>query len=166
MKGAPETVIPLCSKTLDFKNNARYIKHQMVLDTDVMNMAKDGLKVLTFAYKDIKMRDLEEVLQKEGGEENEEFRAFIEKDMVYLLTIGFEDPLCEEATQTLQEIDENIKVRILSGDHIETAKSLAKRIGLINNSEEKNDDDLAVMDSKRFREEIGEYTMVWDSQAL
>ena len=29
-----------------------------------------------------------------------------------------------------------------------------------------NDDDLAVMDSKQFREEIGEYTMVWDSEAL
>lgn len=84
--------------------------------------------------------------------------------MEYLMTVGLEDPLCDEAMQTFQEIDQNLNVRILTGDHIETAKSLAIKIGLI--TDQDSNDDFKVMESKQFREEIGEYTMAWDSQEL
>ena len=101
MKGAPETVIPLCSKTLDARKNLMKKfspqDQKSVLDTEVMKMAKDGLKVLSFAFKDMKIQELEELLQKEGGEENKDFRADIEDNLVYMFTVGIEDPICEEA---------------------------------------------------------------------
>ena len=61
-----------------------------------------------------------------------------------MFTVGIEDPISEEAIQSFQEIDKNlnawrskkfqlltVKIRMLSGDHIETAKSVAKKFGMI-----------------------------------
>ena len=96
-------------------------------------MAADGLKVLSFAYKDMQIQELEQLLQKEGGEENKDFRAYIEYNLIYMCTVGIEDPICEESIQSFHEIDKKfgVKIRMLTGDHIETARSVAKKIGMI-----------------------------------
>ena len=67
-------------------------------------MAADGLKVLTYAYKDIQMTELSELLDMEGGDEAIEFRQAIENDLVYLVTFGLEDPFRPEIADHINEL--------------------------------------------------------------
>ena len=136
-------------------------------------MAREGLKVLTFAYKDIQMSELEELLQMEGGDESIEFRKAIEKDFIYLVTFGLEDPFRNDIVDHINEFKyENtlrsdgkasslsMNLRLISGDHIETVKFVALHLGLISD-EEANDGD-KVMHSDDFRKLIGEYYKIWN----
>ena len=79
--------------------------------------------------------------------ESAEFRQEIESDLIYLGTFGIEDPLIEDICQTVQlirygkhveddeEAENQVNVRMVTGDHIETAKRVAIKAGIITESE-------------------------------
>ena len=52
----------------------------------------EGLKTLTYAYKDISVEQYEEIMNSHD-QESEDFRAMLETDLVYIGTFGLEDPL-------------------------------------------------------------------------
>ena len=92
--------------------------------------------------------DLEEYdkILKEYGDESDCFRDYIESDLVYVATFGLEDMLREEIVDSVQlirkgyimenefEDDKNkdqVTVRMISGDHIETCRSIAVQAKII-----------------------------------
>ena len=62
-------------------------------------MATDGLKVFSLAYKDILIEDMAN-----HNDESKEFRGLVEKDLTYLCTFGFEDPLRDGVSEAIAEI--------------------------------------------------------------
>lgn len=64
-KGAPEIIVKQCTKTLDGSNQEIELTaddHSKILEngtSNVFSMAAEGLKVLSFAYKDIPLSELE-----------------------------------------------------------------------------------------------------------
>jgi magnesium-transporting ATPase (P-type) len=62
VKGAPELVMPLCNQTLDFNGNRKEFEDSdqgNILNHIVSNdMADQGLKVLSFAYKDMEVDEV------------------------------------------------------------------------------------------------------------
>jgi magnesium-transporting ATPase (P-type) len=76
--------------------------------------------------------------------ESDDFRNELENDLIYLATFGMEDPLrpnIEEAIQYIRygqldgagesEDGNQVNIRMVTGDHIETAKRVALNTGLI-----------------------------------
>lgn len=76
------------------------------------------------------------------AEESEDFRTELEKDLIYLCTFGLEDPLNEGVQESIDyiahghpnmkdkiitnaDIKKNVNIRMVSGDHIETAIRVA-----------------------------------------
>lgn len=55
-------------------------------------MGVEGLKPLSYAFKQIKVEDLNYYLQ-EYPQESEEFRNALEAGMIYLGTFGLDDPI-------------------------------------------------------------------------
>jgi len=55
-------------------------------------MAEQGQKVLSYAFKEIRMHELSE-LSKMQGVETQEFRRQLEEHLIYLCTFGMDDPL-------------------------------------------------------------------------
>ena len=62
VKGAPELVMPLCNQTLDFNGNRKEFEDSdqgNILNHIVSNdMADQGLKVLSFAFKDMEVDEV------------------------------------------------------------------------------------------------------------
>lgn len=140
-------------------------------------MASQGLKTLSYAYKQIPIDDLTEMMQAHHIE-SQEFRDFLEQNLTYLGTFGLEDPIRDDVDKSIQlirygrlieSLDEDTKgvrnqvnIRMITGDHIDTALSVAIEVGII--TQEESSIDGIFMTGETFRESIGHYEKLWDEK--
>lgn len=119
MKGAPEVILDRCSSLL-IGNERRVLTDAERLKILEANeeMAKDGLRVLGVAYKELSELD--------------RYRDhLIEKDQVLLGLVGIMDPPREEAMQAVKVCQlVHIKPIMITGDHKLTAVAIAREIGI------------------------------------
>jgi Ca2+-transporting ATPase len=116
-KGAPEVNLSLCSKILvngHVEHLSRAEKEQIIVQTE--KFARNALRVLGFAYKDLKGLDA---------------KSSPEKDMVFVGLQAMIDPPRREAKDAIEKCKTaGIKVVMITGDHISTAQSVAKELGI------------------------------------
>jgi Ca2+-transporting ATPase len=121
MKGAVEAVLPGCE--------AAYLQGRTIpIDESATNqiqgvaeqMARDGLRVLAFAYKTTARP--RQVVDETNSE----------SDLVFLGLMGMMDPPREEVKEAVQKCnDAGIKVVMITGDHKGTAEAVANELGLL-----------------------------------
>lgn len=73
------------------------------------NIEVCGLKVFSYAFKDMEMSELVEIendLNRQGKnlEDAPEFRAVLEKDLIYLGTFGLDNPLNDDVVRSIDFI--------------------------------------------------------------
>lgn len=110
-KGAPDVIIKNCNSIID-KNGAKKLSRSEkdVLYKNVEEMCKDALRVMAFCFTD------------DSG------------NKYYLGVMGLRDPERKEARSAIKEFKRaGIKVIMITGDHMLTAKAIAKRIGIPSN---------------------------------
>ena len=116
-KGAPEVVLSLCSKILvngHVQHLSRSEKEQILEQNE--KFAKNALRVLGFAYKELK-----------GLDE----KSNPEKDMVFVGLQAMIDPPRREVKEAVEKCNTaGIKVVMITGDHVATAKAVAKELGI------------------------------------
>lgn len=154
VKGAPEYVIALCSQTLSsnvqpspFQENDQLTVLQHIVST---NMASQGLKCLSYAFKEIRIEDLDQLMTSYDLE-SDDFRNELENDLIYLGTFGMDDPLRPNIGEAIQYIrygqletageqaeGNQVNIRMVTGDHIETAKAIAVLTGIVKPEELQN----------------------------
>ncbi len=126
-KGSLETILNLSSKVLvdgketkiDEKLKNKYLEIEALLSSE-------GLKVLGFAYKDIK---------KKIDEEDEYYKE--EKDLVFVGLIGLKDPVRNNIKEAINACKTaNIRPIMLTGDNLKTASSIAKEVGIAKSDDE------------------------------
>jgi len=109
-------------------------------------MARKGLKVLSYAYKDISYEQYENIKNTKDNDgmviqnyiESPEFRAQMEQNLTYVGTFGLEDPLRDNIESSVNlikfgvhetDLDKDrsyqVNIRMMTGDHMETAKYVA-----------------------------------------
>ncbi len=111
MKGSVEAVLNKCG-SVDEKE-VRNIKEK------VSEMAKEGMRVLAFAKK-------EAGADKKGIED-----ADLESGMTFIGLQGMIDPPREEAVNAVAVAQKaGIKVKMITGDHEETARAIARNMGI------------------------------------
>lgn len=116
-KGAPEKILPLC-KSQNTKGTIEVFDSKSLLPA-IEQMAKQGFRVLAFAY-----RDLNANLQKHDAEE-------FEKDLIFLGLVGLIDPPRTEAKEAIHLCQSSgIHVVMITGDHPVTAKAVALELGI------------------------------------
>jgi len=104
VKGAPEYIFQLSNETLDDHyqktefNDHR--KDDILNNTIAHYMAATGLKVISFAFKDMPLKKLNEMMHTYSLE-SDDFRQHIESDLIYLCTFGLDDPLRESIHDTV-----------------------------------------------------------------
>ena len=89
------------------------------------NMAKDALRVLSFAYKDIDHMPSKEEMET------------IESGLTFIGMVGMIDPPREEAKKAVEKCKRaGIKTVMITGDHKITAVAIAKKLGILENEDE------------------------------
>ncbi len=118
MKGAPEAILARC----DFQHNGR---ESETLDHDFWNdclnrMTGDGLRVLAVAEKHVD--DDVEALDHEHPPEG----------LTLLGLVGFADPPRKEVPEAIRSCQSaGIRVKMITGDHVSTARAIAIELGLM-----------------------------------
>lgn len=123
-KGAPDVLLQRCTKEILDANNLNNIRVQTLQTARIQNdnrqMAQKALRVIAVAYKDV------DSLPNKIDSEN------IENNLTFLGLIGMIDPPrkgVKEAVKTCQNA--GIKTVMITGDHLETAKAIAKNLGIL-----------------------------------
>lgn len=146
MKGAPEVVIPRCSKRMDQDRlhllSARD-RNELLRVND--QLASAALRNLAFAYRELP----------EGMELNE---SLLENDLIFVGLMGMIDPPRPEVKGAIQKCRKaGIRTIMITGDHQATAEAIAKEIGLLrSNGLTISGDDLQRMSEKEFQQKVDE----------
>ncbi|MFH0978053.1 MAG: calcium-translocating P-type ATPase, PMCA-type [Candidatus Woesearchaeota archaeon] len=141
VKGAPEIVLSLCTRVFE-NGGARILSNEDKEKILAANkeFASQALRVLGFAYKHYESE-------------------FKEEDLVFVGLQAMIDPPREEVKLAIRQCnDAGIKVVMVTGDYEETAKAIAKDIGIIGRAI--NASELDTIELEKEVESIGIYARV------
>ena len=126
-KGAPDVLLQNCTKQIDSVNetpNQYNIKikslENLKIQSDNRQMAQKALRVIAVAYKDL------DTLPSKIDSQN------VENNLTFVGLIGMIDPPREGVKEAVQVCkNSGIKTVMITGDHLETAKAIAKDLGIL-----------------------------------
>lgn len=118
LKGAVETILDFCT-TMSINGEITEIKKDKLL-ADAEKLAKSGYRVLAFASGEYKDFIEKEIYKKEDI-----------PPLTFYGLVGFIDPLRPEAKASVKQCHEaGIMVLMITGDHPETAGTIARELGI------------------------------------
>lgn len=167
VKGAPEYVMDLCDRILDSEgyiqdlsqDNARHILQNEIIDT----MAKNGLRTLAYAYKDLDSDEWERLQAANNNFENESDRYIVEQGLVFVAAFGLNDELRDGVKDSIERLEQGkITTRMVSGDNQHTAIACALKAGILRYGEEIQPG--RVMIGQEFFDEIGGIKLMRDKK--
>ena len=145
VKGAPDRLIELATKQLgkdgeEADMNADYWEEQ------VTKLAKQGKRLIAAGYK--KMSS--------GGSKID--HDDLEDGLVMIGLAGIIDPPREEAIEAIKICtDAGIRVKMITGDHVDTAKAIGKEMGIGDGEKACRGADLEKMSDEEMRKAVKEY---------
>jgi P-type Na+/K+ transporter len=129
-KGAPERMLSLCETKLDAEGSATPLTDvdRLRFSHLVENLARRGLRTIFFAERALTE---DEQLDPAALE-----RENAERGLRFIGVVGIYDPPRPESAMAVQMCKAaGIRVRMLTGDHLETAKAIACEIGILTEEE-------------------------------
>ena len=127
IKGAKEIILPKCDQYLTKSGTKRYFVNKKIIENKINELEKNGIRILISAIK-----------------ENSYY--------VFIGLILIKDEIRKESIEGLKRVkNAGIQVTMITGDNINTAFSISKEIGLIENNDicltssefnEMNDDEI------------------------
>ena len=125
-KGGIDELLAKCSRyeiNGEIKSNLDEYRKQIEFYN--VEMAKDALRVLAMAYKEL------------DHEPTDEEMKTIENDLIFVGMVGMIDPPREEVKHAVQKCKTaGIKTVMITGDHKITAVAIAKSLGILENEDE------------------------------
>ncbi|KAG1699331.1 Plasma membrane calcium-transporting ATPase 3 [Nymphon striatum] len=152
-KGASEIVMKKCSFVMSADGSALKFSPEdqtRLVKTIIEPMACDGLRTLSLAYKDYvhSKPEINDVLSEEEPDWEDEDAIIC--NLTCISIVGIEDPVRPEVPDAIVRCQKaGITVRMVTGDNINTARSIAMKCGII-----KPDTDFLVLDGKEFNKKI------------
>ncbi|MEW5897105.1 MAG: cation-translocating P-type ATPase, partial [Nanoarchaeota archaeon] len=131
-KGAPDVLIKQCSHILinGLVQKLDDAKKKKILQQNEA-FAKEALRVLGFAYKEFPSAKFKDTKSKDNSYKPHFSKADAEKEMIFVGLQAMIDPPREEVKEAINRCkDAGIKIIMITGDHIITAKAIAEKLGI------------------------------------
>ncbi|MFO8013091.1 MAG: calcium-translocating P-type ATPase, PMCA-type, partial [Phycisphaerae bacterium] len=160
VKGAPDVVLPLCSRRLAGGGEAAPMDDaaRAGAETALDAMADEALRVLAFAFKDL-------------GDERREVSEADESALVLVGLVGMRDEARPEAADALRAAaGAGIRTIMVTGDNVRTAEAIARNLGMLEAGDECLTgtalSEVAESDLAGRIRRIGVFARVWPEQKL
>jgi magnesium-transporting ATPase (P-type) len=156
IKGAPEVILEMCTS---IQNSTGIVQLSPDLAEEIRRevdaMASKPLRVISFAYFEMDMDQWNAQFESTG----KEFEQALDDrniQFTFLGAFGLKDPLRKNVKSMVNAVQQkgHVKVRMISGDHIETAKRVAYKAGILTDDDLRKDN--CVMDAEEFRLQVGQ----------
>lgn len=152
-KGASEMVLQKCAfiygRDGHLETMTREMKDRMIKSI-IEPMASDGLRTILLAYKDFVSGKAEINEVHIDGEPNWDDDDYIISNLTALCLVGIEDPVRPEVPDAITKCQRaGITVRMVTGDNINTARSIATKCGIVSPG-----DGSLILDGKEFNRRI------------
>jgi Ca2+-transporting ATPase len=145
-KGAAEIVLASCTRFIDSNNFLVPLDEDKVLSfkKGIEEMAGRSLRCVAFAYKLCKSEDIPDV------EEELAHWDLPENDLILLAIAGLKDP-CRPGVRDAVQLctDAGVKVRMVTGDNLQTAKAIAIECGILGSEADATEPN--IIEGKTFR---------------
>ncbi|MEO5806446.1 cation-translocating P-type ATPase [Devosia sp.] len=122
INGAPGPLLALSTHIFG-RNGVQALSDEdrVAIRSEISGMAKQGLRVLGSAYRDVTL-----ILAETGNV------AALERELVFVGLAGMYDPPRTEAKLSIAKCrDAGIRVIMITGDHPETASAIASEVGIV-----------------------------------
>ncbi len=125
-KGGIDELLARCSSySINGEVKTDLENYKIVIDKYNVSMAKEALRVLAMAYKELDHEPTDEEMKN------------IENNLIYVGMVGMIDPPREEVKVAVEKCKTaGIKTVMITGDHKITAVAIAKALGILENEEE------------------------------
>ncbi|MGM0493622.1 MAG: cation-translocating P-type ATPase, partial [Armatimonadota bacterium] len=145
-KGAAEVIVDLCNRRMTDDGVVEMNEAMRdEIDQAASEMADDALRVLALAYRKI------DVLP-ENIEADE-----IEENLVFIGLVGMIDPARPEVAESIARCRKaGVTVKMVTGDHRDTAAAIAREIGLLDGGRVVDGKELDAMSDEELREQVDE----------
>ena len=156
-KGASEIVLSKCTHFLGEDGlpiKITKLKQELIIKNVVERMASNGLRTICVAIRDFlptsEKKDEQSNVYYYDNEVDWEDESDIIKSLTCLCIVGIEDPVRPEVPEAIKKCQRGgVVVRMVTGDNVNTATSIATKCGIINPG-----DDFLILESKDFNKRI------------
>ncbi|MGB9771716.1 MAG: cation-translocating P-type ATPase [Candidatus Kapaibacteriota bacterium] len=116
VKGAPEKVLQRCKYWLLSDGHITEVDNEKI-DQQITHLSSEGLRIIALAYKKVMQNKIVTIEDLE--------------ELIFVGFAGIEDAIRPEAVKAVNDCHRaGIKVVMITGDHIKTAKTVAKKVGI------------------------------------
>ena len=165
IKGAPELLLERCvyiQKGKEIKLMNESVKKEILCEIEKLQIK--AMRTLGFAYKKID-NIMDEVAL--TAQENLDINNDLEKydkcnDLIFSGFVGIVDPLREGVKESIQiAYEAGVKVKMLTGDNINTAKAIGEELGLLKENKKAVEATyIDILSDEELREEINDISIV------
>ncbi|XP_038068879.1 plasma membrane calcium-transporting ATPase 2-like isoform X2 [Patiria miniata] len=142
-KGASEIILKKCTRILDTGSKLQpfsVAEREKTINEVIEPMASNGLRTLALAYRDFPA----------GEDVDWEQEASVVTNLNCIAIVGIEDPVRPEVPPAITQCQKaGITVRMVTGDNVNTARSIATKCGILLPNE-----NFLVMEGKEFNRKI------------
>ncbi|XP_027344580.1 calcium-transporting ATPase 9, plasma membrane-type isoform X6 [Abrus precatorius] len=145
-KGAAEIVLGTCTQYVDSNGQLQSIEEEKAFFKKAINdMAAHSLRCVAIAYRSYKLEKVP------SNEEDLDQWSLPENELVLLAIVGIKDP-CRPGVKDAVKVctDAGVKVRMVTGDNLQTAKAIALECGILASNEDAVEPN--IIEGKKFRE--------------
>jgi len=159
-KGASEIILKKCKWILNKDGKPETFREQdatNLVKSVIEPMACDGLRTICLAYRDFVPSNAESNQMLYQGQMNWDDEDNIVKDLTCIAIVGIQDPVRPEVPEAIKKCQRaGITVRMVTGDNVNTARSIAMQCGIL----KPGGDEFLILEGREFnarvRDESGE----------
>ncbi|XP_029034912.1 plasma membrane calcium-transporting ATPase 2 isoform X6 [Osmia bicornis bicornis] len=152
-KGASEIIMKKCAFIYGREGHLEKFTREMqdrLVKNVIEPMACDGLRTISVAYRDFVPGKAEINQVHIDNEPNWDDEENIVNNLTCLCIVGIEDPVRPEVPDAIRKCQKaGITVRMVTGDNINTARSIALKCGIL-----KPNEDFLILEGKEFNRRI------------
>jgi len=131
LKGAPERILGLCTKVwINGESNEMTKEIKEDVATHIAGMTQHGLRCIGVCFKDVPMDSVE--FKDEKLIDDPEINPDYWLGFTWIALAGIKDPVRTEVPKAVAAVQKaGVVVRMVTGDHLETAKFIARECGIL-----------------------------------